>query len=77
MGQYRLSVTAVGPHGDHRDIKDGGVVVGCESDTCFDCRIRRFVAALGNLEEATLTHWPGKPDEVVDDLVTGVRKGSF
>ena len=38
----------------------------------------RLVAHYGNqIESATMTHWPGDPNEVVDNLVTGVRKGNF
>lgn len=49
--------------------------------TCIDCDARHLVAAyqrrgVMNLK-ATLIHWPSDPNEVRDDLVTGVRSGTF
>jgi hypothetical protein len=47
---------------------------------CPDCRTREFVEDLGRrmqVKSATFTHWPGQPTEVVDDLLTRIRKGSF
>lgn len=81
MGTFVVSVQAVGGHGCQRDKKDGEVVEGCGQPTCPDCIARGFVADLkksgASVDKATLTHWPGDPSEVVDDLVTKVRKGSF
>jgi hypothetical protein len=81
MGMFVVNVQAVGGHGCQRDIKDSQVVAGCGQPTCPDCIARRFVAELKNsgasVETATLTHWPGQPGVVVDDLVSGVRAGSF
>lgn len=46
-----------------------------------DCMARRFVAELkqrgNNVESAFLIHWPGQDSQVSDDLLTGVRHGSF
>ncbi len=81
MGRFRIEITAVGGHGCQRELKDGAQVPGCGQPTCPDCQARALVASLqrtGNsVQQATLTHWPGDPHEVVDDLLTGVRKGSF
>jgi hypothetical protein len=81
MGRFRVTITAVGGHGCQRNVKDGGRVTGCGSATCPDCQAHRFVEALreagSSVEAATLEHWPGTAKLVVDDLVTGVRRGSF
>jgi hypothetical protein len=81
MGQFRIEITAVGGHGCQREVKDGGEVFGCGNTSyCPDCITRRFVEDLKAkmiVEAATFTHWPGTSTEVVDDLVTKIRKGNF
>jgi hypothetical protein len=81
MGTFKVEITAVGGHGCQREIKDGGEVYGCGQKSCPDCEARAVVAALKRIgcsvTEATLTHWPGQPGQVVDDLLSKVRKGSF
>lgn len=94
MGTFRVEIQAVGNHGCHREIGDGGTVADyCNNPSCVDCITREFVknlAAAGAFFQAAgatpqpdvdgyarLTHWPGQPSAVVDDLQTGVRKGSF
>ncbi len=80
MGQFRVEVIAVGGHGCQREVKDGGIVTGCGQATCPDCVTREYVAkmrASNSVEKAELTHWPGTPGEVRDNLLTGVRTGSF
>ena len=81
MGRYRIEIEAVGGRGCQRDVGDGEVVTGCGQALCPDCAARRFVMELRHIgqsiEEATLIHWPNEPSEVVDDLVTGERHGSF
>jgi hypothetical protein len=81
MGQFRVEIVAVGNHGCQREVKDGGEVTGCGQPGCTDCMTRDFVAALrgggASIEAATITHWPGTTGQVVDDLVTGRRSGSF
>lgn len=81
MGDFRIVVNAAGGHGCDRDIKDGGLVYGCGRMSCPDCRAREFVEVLKrhgvDVKSAELTHWPGEPSEVVDDLLTKRRKGSF
>lgn len=70
MGQYRIEITAVGGHGCQRELKDGSAVVGCGRMDCPDCLTARFVADLAragnNIEDASLTHWPGQLHAVVD-----------
>ena len=81
MGQYRFTFTATGGHGCDRNRKDGEKVYGCGRRDCPDCECRDFVQrmqAKGNsVSEAKLEHWPGTPEQVTDDLLTRIRKGSF
>lgn len=81
MGQFKIEVVAVGGHGCQREKKDGETLGFCGGPNCPDCLSRQFVAALRgqgqNVESATLTHWPGLQSQVVDDLKTGKRAGSF
>lgn len=80
MGTFRIEITANGGHGCSRDIKDGGNVAGCGQKGCPDCETRVFVEYLkqrNSVVAAVLIHWPGEPGEVQDNLLTGVRKGSF
>lgn len=84
MGTFRIEIQAVGGHGCDRDRKDGDVVKGCGLPSCPDCLARELVkrfAASGMFGYsdcyARLTHWPGSPVQVIDDLLTGIRKGNF
>jgi hypothetical protein len=81
MGQFKIEIVAVGGHGCQREVKDGGQVFGCGYNRCPDCTVRELVAKLlrdGNqVESATITHWPGQESQVVDNLLTKHRKGSF
>ena len=90
MGTFRVEVQAVGGHGCQRELRDGAVVAGCGQPGCPDCITREYVAKLkasgasfwestdpNNTGYARLTHWPGQTSEVKDDLLTGVRSGSF
>jgi hypothetical protein len=82
MGMYRIEIEATGGHGCQLDKKDGETVYGCNMMGCPDCEVRRFIRHLrinmGNIvSKATLTHWPGEPGQVVDDLLENKRSGSF
>lgn len=82
MGQFRVTVTAVGGHGCQREVKNGETLREfCGSVSCPDCAAREFVRTLKrqgqNVESAELSHWPGTPGEVKDNLVTHERTGSF
>jgi hypothetical protein len=81
MGQFRVTVEAVGGHGCQREKGDGEVVMGCERSGCPDCIAREFVRRLkrsgATVDKALLQHWPETETEVRDDLLTGIRSGSF
>lgn len=81
MGDFSIEVRAVGGHGCQRDLKSGATVGDCGNPSCPDCIARRFVAELKksgqSVSQATLTHWPGQDSEVRDNLLTGIRRGSF
>lgn len=92
MGMFRVEVTATGGHGCQRNVKDGQQVQNfCGSTSCPDCIAREFVRTLkragvnfegsyevnGFKHGAVIRHWPGGETEVVDDLITGARKGNF
>lgn len=90
MGTFRVEVQATGNHGCERSTKATEKVEGCKQPGCVDCITRDYIAKLkasGAFFEtgggysgagwAKLTHWPGLQGTVVDDLLTGVRAGSF
>jgi hypothetical protein len=89
MGQFLVEISAVGGHGCDRTAKQGQPISSCGRMGCPDCEAKRFLGQLHQtMPEATLkvTHWPGQPDEVVDEYkrapegpyVVGTRvKGSF
>lgn len=81
MGQFIVQVDAVGNHGCERDKKDGEAVIGCERPNCTDCITREYVRRLKRagttVSDARITHWPNQASEVVDNLLTGIRVGSF
>lgn len=80
MGNFKISIEAIGIHGHRREERDGQIVYGCRNMGCPDCLTREFVAMLGNagmsVSSAKFIHWPGD-SEVVDDLVSGIRSGSL
>lgn len=85
MGNFTITVKAVGGHGQDRLKKDGEVVDFTEgrgeASNSPDAIAKRFVEELKakgtSVESATITHWPGQPSEVTDDLLTGIRHGNF
>lgn len=87
MGDFRVTVTALGGHGCERERGDGEYVVGCERSGCPDCMAREFVRRLkrsgATVKDARIVHWPSDMPgysaerEVRDDLLTGIRSGSF
>jgi hypothetical protein len=92
VGMFRVEVTAVGGHGCQRTVRDGQQVQNfCGSTSCPDCIAREFIRSLkragvsfeptyecnGFKHGAVIRHWPGDKTEVVDDLLTGARTGSF
>ncbi len=84
MGQFRVTVVAVGNHGCQRDEqrRDPSMfVVGCGQPNCTDCITREYVAKLkasgGSVTEASIHHWPASASEVLDNLLTKKRIGHF
>lgn len=82
MGNFTIEIKAVGGHGVDRDKKDGEEVdFGIAGQFTPEAIAQRVVAELdrfgSTVESAKIIHWPGEESEVVDDLITGVRKGSF
>jgi len=82
MGEFRVTVEAVaGGHGCQREYGDGEHVVGCERAGCPDCITREFVRRLkrsgASVSVAEIVHWPREVGQVRDDLLTGLRRGSF
>lgn len=91
MGTFRIEIQGVGGHGCQREKKDGERTQGCGQPNCPDCLARALVTRLQTVgvsfalhsedpnqnQYARLTHWPGQECAVVDDLLSGVRHGSF
>jgi hypothetical protein len=82
MGTFKIEIKAVGGHGVDRRKKDGEAVDFFESgDITPDAIAKKFVNELkanGNdISLAVITHWPGEPNEVQDNLMTGIRSGKF
>jgi len=90
MGEFNISITAVGGHGCDRKAKEGERLSGCGRMSCPDCEAKRFFeeAIRRGFGSATMriTHWPGTTTEVVDEYsvapdglyVIGTRvKGQF
>jgi hypothetical protein len=80
MGNFRIEVNAVGSHGCQREKKRGSKIEDCGQPSCPDCMARRFVAELkakgASVNDALLIHWPNN-EAIVDNLLTGERRGSF
>lgn len=82
MGNYRIIINAVGGHGQDRG-KGNGETVDFEAENANSpeaivARALKELQATGNsVTEATVHHWPGSGYEVVDNLLTGKRMGSF
>jgi hypothetical protein len=91
MGDFRITVKAVGGHGCQREVKDGGTVYGCRSMICPDCITARYVSEMKRagvaVEAATIEHWPGTANQVIDEfdvdrnsslaIAARTRRGSF
>lgn len=84
MGTFaiELQIESFGSHGCQRDVKDGEEVKEqCGDSDCPDCLTRRYFADLKKqghaISKALFLHWPGQPTQVTDNLLTGIRTGSF
>jgi hypothetical protein len=82
MGDFRITINAVGGHGQDRSKKDGETVdfnaggEGTPDSVAKKC-VDELKAKGVDVTSATITHWPGSETEVTDDLLTGARKGNF
>lgn len=79
MGNYRIVINAVGNHGQDREKGNGETVdFGENSPEAILKRAVEEIKARGeSVTEATIHHWPGSGYDVVDNLLTGKRTGSF
>ena len=91
MGDFRIIINGIGGHGQDRDKKDGEVVNFQEDANSPDALAENFVKDLQakgiNVENASIVHWPldnyggqlenGRSSQIVDNLLTGKRTGSF
>lgn len=89
MGDFRIIINAVGGHGQDREKKHGDVVdFGANTPEAIakEC-VEKLKASGVNVEDASVIHWPvdnyggqlknERSTQIVDDLVTGKRTGSF
>jgi hypothetical protein len=62
MGDFRMTIEAVGGHGCDRKAKQGDQVTGCGRMDCPDCVFSAFVSQMQRLgmkpNIATMHHWP-------------------
>jgi len=88
MGNFRVSVHAVGNHGCQREKRGTDVILGCGEPNCTDCITRDYItklkAAGASVTEASIHHWPnstarddGYAGDVVDNLLAQRRLGRF
>lgn len=82
MGNFKIEISAVGGHGQDRSKKEGEIVnFYADGNTTPDAIAKTLVETLRvfniNVEVAEIIHWPGEEGEVIDDLLTGERKGNF
>jgi hypothetical protein len=82
MGNFRIVINAVGGHGVDREVKEGEVVnhfaEGLQTPDAMAKLFVTFLQANGiSPDSAELIHWPGEDSEVIDDLISSVRKGNF
>ena len=90
MGDFRIIIDAVGGHGQDRDKEDGQTVNffqgGNHSPEAYAKILVEALKGSGcNVQSAKVVHWPADnyPEnreagkEIVDDLLTNLRKGSF
>jgi hypothetical protein len=90
MGDFRIIIDAVGGHGQDRKKKDGETVNFAEGGASAPEVIAKALvsALLGSgcsVQSAKVIHWPADnyPEsrdaekQIVDDLLTGKRKGNF
>jgi hypothetical protein len=92
MGDFRIVIDCVGGHGQDRDQKDGQIVDfskgGETSPEAIALKaVELFKAAGMSPDKAYIIHWPidnyggqlenNRSSQIVDNLLTGKRTGSF
>jgi len=92
MGDFRIVIEAVGGHGQDRDKKTGDVVDftkgGEHTPEFLALKFIELMKEAGMApEKAYIVHWPidnyggqlknNRSSQIVDDLLTGKRNGSF
>jgi hypothetical protein len=92
MGDFRIVINAIGGHGQDRSKKNGEVVdFNADGPNSPEGLAKEFVEKLKangvNVEDAQVIHWPldnyggqlknERTTQIVDDLITGKRIGSF
>lgn len=90
MGDFRIVINGVGGHGQDRAKRSGEIVNFQEDPNSPDALAENFVKELQkfmSVESASIIHWPldnyggqlenGRSQQIVDNLITGKRTGSF
>jgi len=92
MGDFRIVIEAVGGHGQDRDKKTGDVVdFSLGGPSCPEALALKFIEAMKEAgmgpTSAYIVHWPldnyggqlknNRSSQIMDDLLTGKRNGSF
>lgn len=84
MGMFEVRIKLTGKHGCDASSQPGERLYHrCRRLDCADCRVLDFIQNLRqyggfSIGEATLTHFAGSEQEIVDDLLTNTRiKGQF
>jgi hypothetical protein len=78
MGDFTIEIEGSGNDGCARDTAEGNKIIRCGLPGCMDCAVVSAVNSLvyrfgPQISKAVLVH----DDGPTDDLLTGVRKGSF
>ncbi len=81
MGDFRIIINAIGGHGQDRDKKDGEVVdFGTNTPEAIAKKCVENLLASGiHVVDAKVIHPANRKDKdnIEDDLITGIRKGTF
>lgn len=86
MGNYRVTINAVGGHGQDRNNQTGKDIdftgprpAGTQPtpEEIIIEAVEKLKATGNSVQEVTVHHWPGQEGEVVDNLLTKTRKGNF
>jgi hypothetical protein len=81
MGDWQITIDG-GPsgHGCDRRSVEGETLQSCGRSDCPDCVAVEVIANLARrgvpVKKATVTHWPGTPQTVVDEYRPGTLTGT-